>query len=279
MKVGRCVDEMTSTNADFARELHKTLVLVRTPSPDRLGPADLSWLLNEEAGTLPAWSSKSTGFEERLAEARDRAGSKTTYRPFDFGELRGDDGEKIEIPEGKTEFEVLRELYTRDEPIGKARAWLGPEQKGQTLDELWRPRLRREDRRRQKPKRARESTAIGGASAAVRREITSLCHEMTEAVDLLVSPQLARQEIRVLCHSMTEEVDAAAAPQLGRSLKRVARADFENWLADRKTRWRAERGYEYKTNAPRPGRELNEAELAALKEEWAREQAAADGEE
>ena len=29
----------------------------------------------------------------------------------------------------------------------------------------------------------------------------------------------------------------------------------------------------------RPGRELNEAELAALKEEWAREQAAADGEE
>jgi hypothetical protein len=99
---------------------------------------------------------------------------------------------------------------------------------------------------------------------------------MTEAVDLLVSPQLARQEIRVLCHSMTEEVDAAAAPQLGRSLKRVARADFENWLADRKTRWRAERGYEYKTNAPRPGRELNEAELAALKDEWAREQAAAD---
>mgnify|MGYP004250441145 FL=1 len=48
---------------------------------------------------------------------------------------------------------------------------------------------------------------------------------MTEAVDLLVSPQLARQEIRVLCRSMTEEVDAAAAPQLGRSLKRVARAD------------------------------------------------------
>ena len=142
--------------------------------------------------------------------------------------------------------------------------------------------MRREDRRRQKPKRARESTAIGGASAAVRREITSLCHEMTEAVDLLVSPQLARQEIRVLCRSMTEEVDAAAAPQLGRSLKRVARADFEAWLADRKTRWRAERGYEYDsdfseaTNAPRPGRELNEAELAALKDEWAREQAAAD---
>ena len=100
--------------------------------------------------------------------------------------------------------------------------------------------------------------------------------EMTEAVDLLVSPQLARHEIRALCRSMTEEVDAAAAPQLGRSLKRVARADFENWLADRKTRWRAERGYEYKTNAPRPGRELNEAELAALKDEWAREQAAAD---
>ena len=61
----------------------------------------------------------------------------------------------------------------------------------------------------------------------------------------MVSPQLARQEIRALCRSMTEEVDAAAAPQLGRSLKRVARADFENWLADRKTRWRAERGYEY----------------------------------
>jgi len=34
---------------------------------------------------------------------------------------------------------------------------------------------------------------------------------MTEAVDLLVSPQLARQEIRVLCRSMTEEVDARAA--------------------------------------------------------------------
>ena len=32
-------------------------------------------------------------------------------------------------------------------------------------------------------------------------------------------------------------------------------------------------------NVPRPGRELNEAELAALKEEWAREQAAADGDE
>ena len=130
----------------------------------------------------------------------------------------------------------------------------------------------------------REATAIGGASAAVRREITSLCHEMTEAVDLLVSPQLARQEIRVLCRSMTEEVDAAAAPQLGRSLKRVARADFENWLADRKTRWRAERadrGYEYdsdfsEVDAPRPGRELNETELAALKDDWLREQAAAD---
>ena len=34
---------------------------------------------------------------------------------------------------------------------------------------------------------------------------------MTEAVDLLVSPQLARQEIRALCRSMTEEVDARAA--------------------------------------------------------------------
>ena len=86
----------------------------------------------------------------------------------------------------------------------------------------------------------RERAAI----RAARREISALCHEMTAAVDLLVSPQLARQEIRVLCRSMTEEVDAAAAPQLGRSLKRVARADFEAWLADRKTRWRAERGDE-----------------------------------
>ena len=85
----------------------------------------------------------------------------------------------------------------------------------------------------------RERAAI----RAARREISALCHEMTEAVDLLVSPQLARQEIRALCRSMTEEVDAAAAPQLGRSLKRVARADFEAWLADRKTRWRAVRGY------------------------------------
>ena len=126
----------------------------------------------------------------------------------------------------------------------------------------------------------RERAAI----RAARREISALCHEMTEAVDLLVSPQLARQEIRVLCRSMTEEVDAAAAPQLGRSLKRVARADFEAWLADRKTRWRAERGYEYDSDFSEVdldelrerGRELNEAELAALKDEWAREQAAAD---
>ena len=85
--------------------------------------------------------------------------------------------------------------------------------------------------------------------------------EMTEAVDLLVSPQLARHEIRALCRSMTEEVDAAAAPQLGRSLKRVARADFEAWLADRKTRWRAVRGYV----APKAvGEEAARRRIAAL---------------
>ena len=33
---------------------------------------------------------------------------------------------------------------------------------------------------------------------------------MTEAVDLLVSPQLARQEIRTLCRSMTDEVTPVA---------------------------------------------------------------------
>ena len=32
-------------------------------------------------------------------------------------------------------------------------------------------------------------------------------------------------------------------PSVGTSLKRVPRADFEAWLADRKTRWRAARGY------------------------------------
>ena len=85
---------------------------------------------------------------------------------------------------------------------------------------------------------------LGSRRGARRRHalddtIREALDEMTEAVDLLVSPQLARQEIRALCRSMTEEVDAAAAPQLGKSLQRVARADFENWLADRKKRWRA----------------------------------------
>ena len=87
------------------------------------------------------------------------------------------------------------------------------------------------------------------------------------STQVMVSPQLARHEVRALCRSMTEEVDAAAAPQLGRSLKRVARADFENWLADRKTRWRAERGYEYDSD-------FSEVDLDDLRERAGRHAAA-----
>ena len=110
----------------------------------------------------------------------------------------------------------------------------------------------------------RERAAI----RAARREISALCHEMTAAVDLLVSPHLARQEIQALCRSMTEEVDAVAAPQIGRSLKRVARADFENWLADRKTRWRAARGYV--APPPIPSRDAQRAVVAELQQKVVR---------
>ena len=55
--------------------------------------------------------------------------------------------------------------------------------------------------------------------------------EMTEAVDLLVSPQLARQEIRALCRSMTEEVDASPDAQravVAELQQKVVRMELEN---------------------------------------------------
>ena len=73
----------------------------------------------------------------------------------------------------------------------------------------------------------RERAAI----RAARREISALCHEMTEAVDLLVSPQLARQEIRALCRSMTEEVDASPDAQravVAELQQMVVRMELEN---------------------------------------------------
>ena len=73
----------------------------------------------------------------------------------------------------------------------------------------------------------RERAAI----RAARREISALCHEMTAAVDLLVSPHLARQEIRALCRSMTEEVDASPDAQravVAELQQRVVRMELEN---------------------------------------------------
>ena len=49
---------------------------------------------------------------------------------------------------------------------------------------------------------------------------------MTEAVDLLVSPQLARQEIRALCRSMTEEVEHLVEPVAESAPMPSARRDY-----------------------------------------------------